>query len=341
MKYRMLVAIFVYIFSLLLPSISMATTEISPDSINDWMKAETLEEGSYIPPEGQERVNTLLMQAVTFRGQASKGLESAIKETRAPADIFSIFTTSPGQKKFPEIWPYIFAGSMVFAGNVSSDKPVSGYYNPYLDSMVLITWRASGNSFTPDKILAMTGATFLNGNNDPTAVSEWITNGGTAMELLKQHHRIREHFTRLFPFNSSKRPKLNFEYDTVLQREILEVRSLRAYLKLQTLLHEKDVTGFRTLVKEIKTTISAGSEKELARFLPADNIMSPKQVIEIPQVVRENLIPVYVLVGSESALLFQQASIGPRFITVTKLNSQGPPEVQGFAFFDLEASHVR
>jgi len=344
MKQRILVASFVSIL-LLLPSVSMAITEIipesneiTPDSIKDWMKTETLEEGSYIPPEDQKRVNILISQVIKFRMHAGDGLDGAIQEIGASADSLSLMTNSPVQKEYPEVWPYVFAGSMVFVGNARSDRPVSAYYNTYLDGIVLISWRPSGGSFVPDRVLAMTGATFLGGKNDLAPLPVWITTNATPVGLIKQYHRVRDHFTELFPFNSTKQPKLDFQYDEIQQRELIEGRSAFSYLLLRTFLHKKDRTGFRELIVELQSQVSAGNVGALARILPADNILSPQQVVEIPKKSRENFIPVYIFVGPDYVLYFQQVNRTPRFITATEFNADGPPEVKSFAFFDLETS---
>jgi hypothetical protein len=323
---------------LLSPGLSLsATIDMTPDSIEGWVANEPLDKDAKIPLKDRKRFRKLVKQAGTFRLHAGSDLNRAIKVIKSPPGVFKSLASSKAQKKFPQVWPYVFAGSALFLGNSSSDRPIAGYYNVYLDAMVLITWRLEGGKFMAEAVQAMTGGTFLSGVNDPSPLPKWMTGGATANSLLAQYHMVKEHFAKLYPLTAQANPQLIEGYNADLQRQIVEKRSLESYLLFRTLLHKSDPSGFRKLMDGLKTAVSRDDVAELDKILPADNVISSHQALEIPLKTRQSLTPVFILVTKNYSLIFQQAARMHRFITSTVVNNQGPPKIYSFSFLDLGA----
>lgn len=305
-----------------------------PNSIQNWMD-------QYLDDEQRNETDPatfldMIGRFVKFRQAMISDIGKAIEEFAEAPDGFEMILGSPAYQEVPKIWQYFFSTSIVLVGNAYSDAPLVAYYNPFLDGVAYVRWVHIDNTVVPESLVVDTFE--APGIEEEGAVPRWLANGGTPIALMKGYQEFVSDFEEQYSFKNKVASALPQVKAQTKQREILEARSIIAMVELAFVLGEDSNHG--QVWDSFYLAMESGDKEVLRSMLPKDNIMGLQQILDIPQPIRAQLAPSYVLIGDEVSLLYQQVESAPKFAGVMSIANDADlsinASVRSFFFFGLD-----
>ena len=162
------------------------------------------------------------------------------------------------------------------------------------------------------------------------------------MALLSSYQDFRSVFEAQYHLKSKISSVLPNPGDQEKEKEILESRSLRALFELATVLRTDGSTSVKDVWASFHRAMQNNDKEKLQSMLPEKNVMSPQQILDIPQSMRVQLTPTYVVVGDKESLLYQQVEFAPKFLGALSVSNNSELSVnkaiQSFVFFSLDVA---
>lgn len=266
-------------------------------------------------PESERNQMQLLSQVLEFRSVAGKDLAAAARQFdgRKPMELI---TKRHLNKMRPEAWRMFFSGSVVLLGNLASETPVVGCYNPFFDAVVLMNWKKDGKEFSLDSLAVRQGCDLDGTNIQPEGtplLARWLAGkdaGPTG--LVQQYKEFSGDFDGRFPSDSKKDVAIKPGDKQSLILDLVEAHMLLSHANLEAT-HGGAGTPIGNYVKAVKTLIAFGDAKALAPYLPTDNLMKASQMVALPKMLRKNLAPQYCLLSEETATMFLTSPSAPTY----------------------------
>jgi hypothetical protein len=293
-----------------------------------------------VPPDPVVRSHLAFLEAARVRAIASFSLKEAIHECPV-GDKLDFLLASKTGRALPEAWAIFFSGCFVLAGNVRTDQPVIGFYNPWLDGALLTTWKWDG------KRPAMTAAAMWIASDFPApetpgtqpACARWIGDSETKAlpeALVARHRAFCSAFDRAFPLEGSSGHGLSPEGSPsapvgFVGGQAAEV--LRTLIAIQRPADTRRHAGLGRLLKAL-----ADSDNDtLAGMVPARAQASADTMLKLPAMLRQKLAPTYALQGKDgTTIVFLGLPEVPRFYILVAFGPGSDGPLQLLSVHDLD-----
>lgn len=265
--------------------------------------------------ESERNQMLLLAQALEFRNAAGKDLMAAAKQVdgRKPMELI---TKRHLNKLRPDAWRMFFSGSVVLLGNLAGETPLVGYYNPFFDAVVLMSWKKDGKKFSLNSLAVRQGCD-LDGTDiqpeETPRLARWLTGKDVGPAgLARQYKEFVRDFDDRFPADNKKDAAIKPGDKQSLILDLVEAHMMISHANLEAT-HGGAGAPIGNYVMAVKGLIVLGEAKPLAAYLPADNLMQASQMVALPKALRKNLSPQYCLLSGKTATLFLTAPSAPTY----------------------------
>ncbi len=332
----------IFLFSFLLTStVLMANNKFNAETIKKWSANQSAISDNTAQPFNEtivdSNISKVINEAITFRTIATNGLELAIFKSSVESGVFDFITSSANFKKHPELWSYFFSTSIVLVGNGAGSNPVAAYYNPYLGFAMLVRFGLG------DEKVILQEATIVSGDDLAfNQVAKKIPSGLSAPFVINNEYiNFVKFFEAKYPFIGNEPVNFNEYDDKNIKKEQVEQLAFKALLNLQILYANEDEHSLKNSVKEIINAIKIGKVSELSTILPTDNAITPELILLMPQVIRADFRPSYVMFGADNkALIFFINMLSPKVYGVMEYKVEDIPELVSLTFFDIKVDYL-
>lgn len=318
-----------------------AGNTFSPGSVQEWLRQQENSSKELLGVDGRKRLFRLVSTASSFRESAAQNLEQAVEEHNGNRQGFTAYIESEMAKEIPQIWSYVYAGSVLFVGNINSNHPITVYYNPYIDAAALVQWDITdGNEpYTPAGMTAFIPSVFTSDAKQDQIVPWWLADDDrrTPVALKEQYEKFSSWFSEHWPLNCSDEPeKLPEKYSRSKSLEIIEKRSTHALIAISNLLKGPDWAGTRNSLSNFRKVLAEGDVKNLRSAITYSQISHPAAIASLPERFRIDLLPVYVQSSEAHCLIYLQVRHSPRFFYAIDFSKDNTPKALSALFIDYE-----
>lgn len=274
--------------------------------------------------------------AHAFRLVAATDVAKALQPIESGASL-SPLLNHPLAKDVPAVWSYFFCGASLWLGNAAGDSPIVGYYNPYLDGLLLTQWKPAERGYAITAADLLVGAEWagLIASGDPMA-PWWIAcrdRRSRGAALTEQYRKVADTFSRRHPL-SGKDTVLAASPRLAAAVEIMVTRAaggLRGILNVQS----KDRREFNPAVNLLAGALRQPSPAALRELLPAGNTWPADEIMRLPADVRQRMAPCFSLISPEVSLVCFADPKHPRFVLMAGLRQPPNAKVEALGFYDL------
>ncbi|MEI6387320.1 MAG: hypothetical protein WCQ50_11835 [Spirochaetota bacterium] len=282
----------------------------------------------------------LYESAIAFRMLAAVNMEKAADKYQGTKPLACVLKTD-AWRKTPQIWKTFFSGAFVIGGNANSASPVFAFYNPLFDGVLLTQWQLTPDPKTGGIITAAAFAkgSDLRGTTVPAkdAVSAaWIDSKRTPPVALAQAlQQFITDFEVLYPPAGTSVAALDTMPAGAAHLAVMAAQG--AYNdELLALLQEEKYRNVNDVIRSFRAYLAAGDRAKLAEGYPASNPLPLDKLLELPQAVRKELVPVYVAMTDTTWLIFLGVPWLPQFLGILDVaGDQRGWHIRSFGFYDL------
>jgi hypothetical protein len=274
--------------------------------------------------------------AHAFRLVAATDFASALRPIQT-GECMAPLVNHPLARDLPAVWGYFFCGASLWLGNAGGTRPIVGYYNPYLDALLLAQWAAHGRAYAitaADVVIGTEWAGVLS-DGDP-AVPWWIANRGKqscGAVLASQYRKVAAAFSQRYPLADggltlTPSARLAASVEMVLRRA---ASGLQGVLSVQS----PDRPAFNPALGALTRALRQQNPVTLHGLLPAANPLPAGEIIQLPADVRQRLAPAFSLMSPEASLVFLTDPKFPTFVLIAGLRQPPDAKVEALGFYDL------
>lgn len=268
------------------------------------------------------------------------------KLPRVRPGVFREFENGEISRRFPPIWPYVFAGSFIVLGEALGDDPVVAFFNPFFDVAILTRWRfmdeaESGASagFHMIEAAPMTGTAFLaDRKSKDSDQPHWANSEGLFEVMLVKSARnfVNQFEKRYPPFGHATKGISNEEGGP----DAVAIIEKRVFALLKWVIDAQNPTAPRNYaagLKELRAALSAPSQGRLEGWLPPGNPQGAEIFFRLDPALRGGIKP--YLVVDELVILIDPLRLPIGFVAVRFQPTAAGwvPKVVGL--FNLEAEY--
>ena len=244
---------------------------------------------------------------------------------------------------------HFFGLSVITIGRVQATRAVVSFYNPWIDGVLLTSWRRDGTGWMADNFLLLSGETFRgNPVQDPEntteyLVPEWLEREDTLLRAISAvYTETINRFETLAPLNAPFR----FPIGSVPKEPLHEVLYLKTRMTARLAYPQEKFAGtpaediINTSVKTVQNAVAVG-DAEFLRSLVAgtqgEDIAGV--IVSLPQEVREAFVPNWYVSKGETVSVLLGNGVLPRLFIQIELNlSDRINALRNMAIYDLEAA---
>ena len=299
---------------------------------SDASSAEKTDPRAFVPPDA---VKGIVMCGAQFQMQASVDFEKALKNFRAES-VFEFVTKHPAYEHTPLAWEYFFSSAIAITGNYNGPVYTIGYYNPFLDAVVLTRWTID-SEFRPSVVAASvrTGAT-LGGvpEKEGPSLPRWLASGKPMPVALKAEY---SDFTTTFSKNFPPDSQTEWTPYTATSPDVLKQLMADASLNMAQLYayQNRVAPPVFDMLTEFRSALFDGDEESLARFLKDETGLTAAEAVEIPAQFREEIVGLYATASDDVVLLFMADPKVMQFASILTYKMTAPGKILSFNVFDM------
>ncbi len=240
---------------------------------------------------------------------------------------------------------HFFSTSLMMVGRVASDKSVVGFYNPWVDGLLLTAWSERAvDGWRIADFAWLTGETFRLDEAPKGAaaiVPAWLHTGrGLAPSVVELSGKTIERFEKLFPLQAQYEfPLLKVpdtpEAELALIKGRMTFRLVYAKEKLAGPLGE----SVRAHVENVKRVLLSGDKNRLlALTSPEQNAYVAETIGLLPEQIRRTMNDHWCVVNDKQAVAVLTSSLAPRWFLLVFLNfDQADHPLRAVNLYDFEA----
>jgi hypothetical protein len=269
-----------------------------------------------VPPELR-----LASLAARFRLEGCGDFAATCRLKQKDASVFAKwFSPAPAPNR-PPVWEGFMATTIVLAGAMNSVSPVTGFYNPFFDAVLLTAWNLEQERVVRASLLP--GEFLRSGRTDPSvAAPAWTrAEGKFDLEIRRFHGLSEDSFARLFP---PRHPDLSgwsdfpreTDYRIALERLLLRSLVGLTYFQRRGTAPQVWLAKFREAL--------GGEAAEVAGAFAGCPPALITAIASLPAAHRRNLRPLAHFGAGGNHHLFWQDPLQPKFFLAT-LVREGPP----------------
>lgn len=291
----------------------------------------------------------------TFRLDAAGDLAEALKT----------WTAIPVQERWEkEVTPYFegqevhwldfFSSAIILIGRVQANQAVIGFYNPWIDGMVLTGWTCTGDAtITMEEFAIVSGESWRGAAIDETCLlSEWeratsrLPNAlkGTytrTIQIFNEEYALAAPYQLLSEAIGERLQGPEIELTPLKYRMINRMAMFRDYLDPEA--QTPEAAEVLVAVKRAMEVLSQDDPEVLMTAVVAEH--QDKELVEtiftLPLDLREELAPNFLLHRPEGAITALVDPAHPRwFILVSFLVKDGEVRIDSMEPYDFEVLEI-
>lgn len=295
------------------------------------------------PPEQQraEQIVEITVAADALRLQLAEDPYS--DATGRVTEDFDKTWTGQVLPRFQEdkrLLKHFFATSLILLGRLESDQCVVGFYNPWVDSILLTSWKRSNGTWRANALVLCSGEEWRSRTVDKSvAAPGWLKTGQSLTKsVIQETHEAISVFEKLFPLDGT------FEFPVIEATDppdedlgIIKLHMLFRLAYAKEKFAKDRLEAMEALVKRATDVIAQGSKEAVGGLVSAQQDAYVAETITmLPENVRKSLYAHWFVAKGEEVSVILGSPVVPRLFVVLFLDFGQKQAIRALGLYDFE-----
>lgn len=286
----------------------------------------------------------LVATAIAFRDIARRDLVAAAKQFDAEGALATL-TGRPATESEPAIWPLFFSGSSILAGCGAADRPVTCFFNPFVDAGVFIRWRHPEGECLIDSVWVEDGRSFCDGSGTGAPAKprwmDWTAKMSMRRALGRESDQFVAEFERRFPPMATAAADAATAEPQERWISLVEDRLLHATACLRAA-HDPKAGTLGQWLLALRARLRQGDGAGLRELLPDPEQATGDLLAALPENLRREVLPIFAHINQGEIVVHLVPPTQPSVCIACLFQPSGPgPEApvaaRRVALFNLDA----